>query len=90
VAGRFSVASVSEWRAEAAGGTVDLDGSASTGCGYLFHTAKTYLSISGEWKGGSIRWGVPPSIPGSWSVQQQAAVDDNTAVDADGRLNRRH
>jgi hypothetical protein len=89
VAGRFSVASVSEWRAEGGGGTVDLDGSASTGCGYLFHTARAYLSISGEWKGGSLRWGVPPSIRGPWSPQQQAAVDDNTAVDADGLLSRR-
>ena len=89
VAGRFVIASVSEWRAELAAGTVDLGGRANEGCGYLFHTTKAYVSISGVWRGGSIRWGVPPSIHGTWSPQQQSAVTDNAAVDADGLLNVR-
>jgi hypothetical protein len=89
VAGRFSIANVSEWRAEAGGGTVNLGGPASEGCGYLFHTSTAYLTISGVWNGKAIRWGVPPPIHGSWSAQQQAAVSNNAAVDADGLLSRR-
>jgi hypothetical protein len=89
VADRFRIASVREWRAEAVSGTVNLGGPASKGCGYLFHTSKAYLSISGEWKGGTIRWGVPPPIHGSWSPEQQAAVSDNAAVEADGLLSHR-
>jgi hypothetical protein len=103
VIGRFSVASVTEWRAEAGSGavnvkwraearsgTVSLGGPGSKGCGSLFHTSKRFLSISAERKGGNIRWDVPPSIHGPWSPQQQAAVHDNAVVAADGRLIRRH
>jgi hypothetical protein len=92
VAGRFAVASVSEWRAEATGsGTANLGGPESQGCGYLFHTSKRYLSISGEWKHGkgTIHWGVPPSIHGSWSSEQEATVNNNATVDRDGLLSRR-
>jgi hypothetical protein len=88
VAGRFRVANVSEWHAEAGGGTVKLGGPASEGCAYLFHTSTAYLSISGVWNGKAIHWGVRPTIHGSWSARQQAAVDDNAAVDADGLLSR--
>jgi hypothetical protein len=81
---------VSEWRAQASSGAVNLGGGTSEGCGYLFHTTASYLSISGVWKGKKIRWGVPPSIHGSWSARQQAAVSNNATVDADGLLSRRH
>lgn len=103
VIGRFSAASVTEWRAEpgsgsvnvewraaSGSGTVNLGGAGSRGCGYLFHSSKRFLSISAERKGRTIRWDVPPSIHGRWSPQQQAAVRDNAAVAADGRLIRRH
>jgi hypothetical protein len=89
VAGRFSIANVSEWRAEAGSGRVNLGGLASWGCEYLFHTSTAYFSINGVWNGKTIHWGVPPSIHGSWSAQQQAVVSDNAAVDADGLLSRR-
>jgi hypothetical protein len=89
VAGRFSIANVSEWHAEAGSETVTLGGPASEGCGYLFHTSAAYLSISGEWNGESIRWGAPPTIHGMWSAQQQAAVRNNATVDANGLLSRR-
>jgi hypothetical protein len=90
VAGRFRIASVSKWRAESGGsGNVDLGGPASEGCGYLFHTSKRYVSISGVWDGETIRWGVPPSIHGSWSARQQAAVTDGVTVDAEGLLSTR-
>jgi hypothetical protein len=103
VIGRFSVANVTEWRAEAGSGTVNVEwraergsgtvnvgGPGSKGCGYLVHTSKRFLSISAERKGGNIHWDVPPSIHGPWSPQQQAAVHDNAVVAADGRLIRRH
>jgi hypothetical protein len=54
VADRFTVADVSRWRAQAAGG-VNLGGPASSGCGYLFHTSERYLSISAERRGRMIR-----------------------------------
>jgi len=41
------------------------------------------------WKGETIRWGVPPSIHGSWSPQQEAAVTDNATVDPEGLLSAR-
>jgi hypothetical protein len=88
VAGHFTVANVSRWRAVASGGA-NLGGPASQGCGYLFHTSKRYLSISGAWKGETIRWGLPPSQHGSWSSQQEASVRDNATVDAGGLLGRR-
>lgn len=103
VIGRFSVASVTEWRAEAGrgsvnvewraapgSGTVNLAGPGSKGCGYLFHSSKRFLSISALRKGGNVRWDVPPSIHGRWSRQQQAAARDNASVAANGRLIRRH
>jgi hypothetical protein len=103
VIGRFSVASVTEWRAEAGrgnvnvewraapgSGTVSLGGPRSKGCGYLFHTSKRFLSISALRKGENVRWDVPPSIHGGWSRQQQAAARDNASVAADGHLSRRH
>jgi hypothetical protein len=103
VIGRFSVASVTEWRAEAGrgsvnvewraapgSGTVKLGGPGSKGCGYLFHSSKRFLSISALRKGESVRWDVPPSIHGRWSRQQQAAARDNASVAADGHLSRRH
>ena len=103
VIGRFSVASVTEWRAEAGresvnvewraapgSGTVNLAGPGSKGCGYLFHSSKRFLSISALRKGGNVRWDVPPSIHGRWSRQQQGAARDNASVAADGRLIRRH
>jgi hypothetical protein len=78
---------VNNWRAEASGGgNVNLGGPASEGCGYLFHTSKRFLSISGAWSGKAIRWDVPPTVRGSWSPQQQAASADNATVDADGLL----
>lgn len=103
VIGRFSVASVTEWRAEAGresvnvewraapgSGTVNLAGPGNKGCGYLFHSSKRFLSISALRKGGNVRWDVPPSIHGRWSRQQQAAARDNASVAANGRLIRRH
>jgi hypothetical protein len=89
VAGRFSIANVSEWRATAEG-SANLGGPEAQGCGYLFHTSKRYLSISGVRERKTIRWGIPPSIHGSWSAQQEAAVDNNAGVDRDGLLSRRH
>jgi hypothetical protein len=103
VIGRFRVASVTEWRAEAGrgsvnvewraapgSGTVNLGGHGSKGCGYFFHSSKRFLSISALRKGENVRWDVPPSIHGGWSRQQQAAARDNASVAADGRLSRRH
>lgn len=102
VIGRFSVASVTEWRAEAGRGSVNVEwraapgsgavslgGQGSKGCGYLFHSSKRFLSISAVRKGENVRWDVPPSIHGRWSRQQQAAARDNASVAADGRLIRR-
>lgn len=57
--------------------------------GYLFHTSRRYLSISGEWEGSAIDWGVPPTIQGPWLAKQRAAVKDNATVDSDGLLSRR-
>ena len=88
VAERFTIASVSPWQAQASG-MLSLAGQASHGCGYLFHNAKRYLSISAERRDHLIRWDAPPTIHGPWSAQQQAAVRDNAAVDARGRLSRR-
>jgi hypothetical protein len=104
VIGRFSVASVTEWRAQAGSGTVNVEwraaagrngtvnvsGPGSKGCGYLFHNAKRFLSMSAERRRGNIRWDVPQSIHGPWSPQQQAAAHDNAVVAANGRLIRRH
>src|SRR4051794_27834127 len=74
VMGRFGVANVAGWRAEAANGTAKVEwragpsgatvtvnrgGPGNKGCGYLFHTSKRFLSISAEWKGKEIRWDVP-------------------------------
>jgi hypothetical protein len=87
VAGYYKVVSVATWRAQATGGP-NVGGPASQGCGYLFHTSNRYLSISGVWRGKSIRWGVPPTISGSWSPEQQRAVSDNATVRGDGRLRR--
>ena len=90
VAGRFTIAEVSPWRAQGdVGQNATSPPHASFGCGYLFHTSKRYLSISGEWDGSAIRWGVPPTIRGSWSPQQQAAVHDSATVSADGMISRR-
>src|SRR6476646_5169688 len=81
VAGRFTVARVSNWTAQASGGEDQ-----SQGCGYLFHTSDRYLSISGAWDGRTIRWGVPPTIQGPWSPEQQASGEDNASVNPEGRL----
>jgi hypothetical protein len=89
VAGRFTVARVSNWRAEASGGGNNLRGPASAGCGYLFHTAKRFVSISGAWNGNAIRWDVPPAMHGSWSPEQQAGSADNATVDAKGIVRAR-
>jgi hypothetical protein len=90
VAGGFTVARVSNWRAEASGsGNVNLGRPASEGCGYLFHTSKRFLSISSAWSGEAIRWDVPPTIHGSWSPQQQAAAPDNATVDGGGLISTR-
>jgi hypothetical protein len=87
IAGRFRVANVSEWRAAAASHATTPRGSpANQGCGYLFHTSKRYLSISGAWTAEAFRWNVPPSIHSSWSSGQQAAVKDNASVNARGLL----
>jgi hypothetical protein len=81
VAGRFSVASVSEWHAEPTGsGTANLGGPESQGCAYLFHSSKRYLSISGEWRRDTIQWGLPPSINGSWSQEHVKAARKRTPV----------
>ena len=45
VTGRFSIANVSNWLAQASGG-VKLGGPAIQGCGYLFHDDARYVSIS--------------------------------------------
>jgi hypothetical protein len=87
VAGRFTIAGVSLWQAQASNGNVG--GPAVHGCGYLFHDATRYLSISAERKGSAIRWGAPPTIRGTWSAEQQAATDDNAALDGAGLLSRR-
>ena len=42
--------------------------------------------VGGVWRRDTIRWGVPPSIHGSWSQEQQAAANDNAGVDSDGLL----
>jgi hypothetical protein len=72
VAGRFRIASVSKWRAEAGGSrNVNLGGPASEGCGYLFHTSTRYVSISGVWNGNTIHWGCAAINP--WLVVSTAA-----------------
>jgi hypothetical protein len=87
VAGRFTVARVANWVMQASGGVSDGPSSdQSQGCGYLFHTSDRYLSISGAWEGRTLRWGIPPTIQGSWSAEQQAAGEDNARVDPEGRL----
>jgi hypothetical protein len=87
VAGRFTIARVANWSAQASGGANSGPGDdPSQGCGYLFHTSDRYLSISGIWEGQTIRWGVPPTIDGSWSAEQQASGEDNARVDSEGRL----
>jgi hypothetical protein len=62
------------------------DEAKATGCSFLFHTATRYLSISGEWNGTGLRFGVPPTIHGSWSDEQQEATSDNVVLRADGGL----
>jgi hypothetical protein len=88
VAGRFTTAEVSPWLAEAEG-TGNVGGPPSHGCGYLFHTSRRYLSISGAWRDHALRWGVPPTIRGTWSTRQQASVHDNATVDGGGLLSSR-
>jgi hypothetical protein len=88
VAGRFTAAEVSRWRAQAGAGTGNVGGRPSFGCSYLFHTSSRYLTFSGTWRMRTLRWGVPPTIRGRWSAEQQAAVRDNATVAADGRLQR--
>jgi hypothetical protein len=88
VAGRFTTAEVSNWRAQA-GGTGNLGGRASVGCSYLFHTRKRFVSFSGQLLNGRLSWGIPGTLRGAWSPQQQASVRDNASVDADGRLHAR-
>jgi len=88
VAHRFKRANVSEWLAQATS-TGNVGGRPNRGCGYLFHASSRYLSISGSWRGRTLRWGVPPTIRGAWSAQQQASVRDNATVDARGLLVRR-
>lgn len=88
VAHRFTVGRVSRWRAQAAEAG-NVGGRPAFGCGYLFHTSTRYVSISGEWRGRTIRWGVPPTIRGPWSSRQQAAVKDNAIVRADGGIRER-
>src|SRR5262245_31792702 len=73
VAGRFTVARVANWTAQASGGGAGPSNGGSQGCGYLFHTSDRYLSISGAWAGQGIRWGVPPTMHGSWSAEQEAS-----------------
>jgi hypothetical protein len=89
VAGRFTVARVANWTAEASGGGPSNGTGAGQGCGYLFHTSDRYLSISGAWEGQGIRWGVPPTMHGSWSAEQEASGQDNADVDSDGRLSEK-
>lgn len=86
VAGRFTIARVSNWSMQASGADTGLGSDQGQGCGYLFHTSDRYLSISGAWEGGSIRWGVPPTIHGEWSAEQQAAGEDNARVDPEGQI----
>jgi hypothetical protein len=61
----------------------------SEGCSYLFHTDHRYLTLSGTWEDEGLRWGTPPTISGSWSVQQGAVSIDNAEVASDGTLRER-
>ena len=89
VAGHFTIAAVSPWRAQGyAGQRATSPPAPRFGCGYLFHTSKRYLSVSGMWDGSAIRWGVPPTIKGWWTPKQQA-VHDRANVSASGMLSRR-
>jgi hypothetical protein len=56
------------------------------GCSYLFHDDRRYLSVSGTWQAGRIRWGVQPELSGLWSAEQEANADDSARVLPDGRL----
>jgi hypothetical protein len=75
------VVRIARWTAQAAGSTA-----ASHGCGYLFHSSASYLSISGEWDRARLKWGAPPTIHGRWSPMQQRATADNAVVRPDGSL----
>jgi hypothetical protein len=86
IAGRFAVARVNRWRAEASGSGALTS---STGCGYVFHTSDRYASISGQWNGNALRWGVPPALRGAWSPRQQSAGVDNATVGSDGVLHKK-
>lgn len=56
------------------------------GCSYLFHDDRRFMSVSGTWQGGGMRWGVLPELTGSWSAEQEASADDTARVLPDGRL----
>lgn len=80
-AGDYAVASATEWVMQASG-----DGDASYGCGYLFHTETVHVSFSGIWRDEQLEWGVPPTLKGTWSAEQQRNTIDNALVLEDGRL----
>ncbi len=69
-----------------AAGSGNLGGRASHGCGYLFHTARRFVSFSAELEGETVRWNVQRPLRGSWSRRQQAAARDNATVDGEGLL----
>jgi|SRR5215204_4333498 len=81
VAGKFTVAEVTRWLA--------TDGRESSGCSYVFHTKTHYLSLGGQWKDRTLRWGMPPTARGRWTPQRQATVHDNGSIDSDGLLSSR-
>lgn len=75
----YAVASVSPWVAMAGAGS-EGPRDERRGCGFLFHDYETYLSISGAWSGDRLEWGVPPTIRGDWSREQQASPGLDTAI----------
>jgi len=88
VARAFTVAAVTLWDAEEedsseaeAQGEHEFDG-----CGYLFHDDERSLEFSGRWEAdGLVIWEVQPQS-GLWTPEQEAAVEDDAAVAADGTL----
>ncbi len=74
----YRVGSVSGWTAEAAG-----DGSASEGCGYLFHDDDGYVSFSAHWEGDRLVWDPNQTQTGPWSPEQELGGYSSSHLVAD-------
>ena len=89
--GVYHAAAVETWTSEEAGGPT---GGATTteptsGCKYTFHDKKTWVTLSGEWQGDVMGWGIPPTRAGNWNKKLEASVHDNATVDRNGGLKLR-